>query len=90
MMSSTGCTPQSIRKMNEIHQATLKPTTNSVLAQAFVAELREKHDVDNAVFLIDASHSLKDACRHGLDFRSEKHGNRNSVERVFSRGKATN
>jgi len=38
----------------------------------------------NAVFLIDGSHSLKDACRrHGLDFKYEKHGNRNSIERVF-------
>jgi len=62
----------------------LEPTTNSVLAQTFFAELREKHDVSDAVFLIDGSHSLKDAChRHGLDFRYEKHGNRNSVERVF-------
>ena len=71
-------------KTNDILHTTLEPTTNSVLAQAFAAELREKHDVDNAVFLIDGSHSLKDACRrHGLDFRYEKHGNRNSVERVF-------
>ena len=38
----------------------------------------------NAVFLIDDSHSLKDACRrHSLDFTYERHGNRNSVERVF-------
>ena len=36
------------------------------------------------MFLIDGSHSLKDACqRHSLDFRDEKRGNRNSVERVF-------
>jgi transposase-like protein len=71
-------------KTNEVPYTALEPTTNGVLAQTFVAELRKKHDVDNAVFLIDGSHSLKDACRrHGLDFRYEKHGNRNSVERVF-------
>ena len=36
------------------------------------------------MFLIDGSHSLKTACsRHGCDFRYAKHGNRNSVERVF-------
>ncbi|PSQ10694.1 IS6 family transposase, partial [Halobacteriales archaeon QS_5_70_15] len=30
------------------------------------------------------SSSLQDACqRHGFDFRYEKHGNRNAVERVF-------
>ncbi len=48
-------------------------------------ELREKHDVDDAVFLIDGPHSLKDACnRYGLDFRDERSGNRDSVERVFN------
>ncbi len=69
---------------NELLYTTLEPTTNKVIAHAFFAELREKHDVDDAVFLIDGSHSLKDACRrHSLDFRYERHGNRNSVERVF-------
>ena len=69
---------------NELLHTKLAPTTNKVIAHAFFAELREKHDVDDAVFLIDGSHSLKDACsRHGLDFRYERHGNRNSVERIF-------
>ena len=69
---------------NELLHTQLEPTTNSVLAQQFFAELREKHDVDDALFLIDGSHSLKDACsRHGLDLRVERHGDRNSVERVF-------
>jgi putative transposase len=69
---------------NELLHTKLEPTTNKVIAHAFFAELREKHDVDDAVFLIDGSHSLKDACsRHGHDFRYERHGNRNSVERVF-------
>ena len=69
---------------NDLLHTKLEPTTNKVIAHAFFTELREKHDVDNAVFLIDGSLSLKDACsRHGLDFRYERHGNRNSVERVF-------
>jgi len=69
---------------NQLLHTKLEPTTNKVIAHAFFAELREKHDVDDAVFLIDGSHSLKDACsRHGLDFRYERHGNRNSVERIF-------
>jgi transposase-like protein len=88
---------------NELLHTRLEPTTNSVLAQQFLAKLREKHDVDdvlrnqrfltceriatrfvNAVFLIDGSHSLKDAwSRHGLDLRVQRHGDRNSVERVF-------
>ncbi|WP_121823450.1 IS6 family transposase [Halostella salina] len=71
-------------KTNELLHTTLEPTTNKVIAHSFFTKLREKHDVDDAVFLIDGSLSLKDACsRHGLDFRYEKHGNRNSVERVF-------
>jgi transposase-like protein len=69
---------------NELLHTKLEPTRTNVLAHAFFAELREKHDVDNAVFLVDGATPLKDACqRHGLDFRYEKHGNRNSVERVF-------
>jgi len=69
---------------NKLLHTKLEPTTTKVLAHSFLAEVREKHDVDDAVFLIDGSHSLHDAChRHGLDFRYEKHGNRNAVERVF-------
>ena len=73
---------------NELLHTQLEPTTNSVLAQQFLATLREKHEVDDAVFLIDGSLSLKDACsRQGLDFRVERHGGRNSVERVFREAK---
>ena len=44
----------------------------------------EKHGIVDLVFLVDGATPLKDACmRHGLDFRYERHGNRNSVERVF-------
>ncbi len=69
---------------NKLLHTKLGPTTTKVLAHSFLAEIREKHDIDDAVFLVDGSHSLQDAChRHGLDFRYEKHGNRNAVERVF-------
>ncbi len=38
----------------------------------------------NTVFLIDGTTPLTNACnRHGLDFRYERHENRNSVKRVF-------
>ncbi|MFC7057265.1 IS6 family transposase [Halovenus salina] len=71
-------------KSNKLLHTKLEPTRTSVISRAFFAELREKHDVDDAVFLIDGAPQLKDACsRHGLDFRYERHGNRNSVERVF-------
>ena len=46
--------------------------------------LSVSEDVDETVFVVDGTALLKDACRrHGLDFRYEKHGNRNSIERVL-------
>ena len=45
---------------NELPHTALEPTTNNAFARSFFAELREKHDVDDAVFLIDGSHSLKE------------------------------
>ncbi|EMA19728.1 IS6-like element ISH15 family transposase [Haloarcula marismortui] len=69
---------------NKLLHTKLRPTTTKVLAHAFLTELSEKHDVDDAVFLVDGSRSLQAGCqRHGFDFRYEKHGNRNAVERVF-------
>src|SRR6056297_3039175 len=69
---------------NELLHTKLKPTRTNVLAHTFFTELREKHGVVDAVFLVDGATPLKDACnRHGRRFRYEKHGNRNSVERVF-------
>ena len=69
---------------NELLPTKLEPTTTKVLARSFLTELSEKHDVEDAVFLVDGSHSLQDACqRHGFNFRYEKHGNRNAVERIF-------
>jgi putative transposase len=69
---------------NELLQTKLEPTRTNVIARSFFAELRERHDVDDAVFLVDDAPTLKDACqRHGLRFQYEKHGNRNSVERIF-------
>ncbi|ELY58293.1 hypothetical protein C493_06949 [Natronolimnohabitans innermongolicus JCM 12255] len=56
-------------EMGDLLHTKLEPTTNNILAHAFFAELHEKHDVSDAVFLIDSPHSLKDACsRHGLKF----------------------
>ncbi|WP_081630550.1 IS6 family transposase [Natronorubrum tibetense] len=69
---------------NELLHTQLEPTRTKVIASSFIAELREKHDVDDAVFLVDGDKALNYACqRHDLDFRYERHGNRNSVERVF-------
>ncbi|AXR78501.1 transposase [Natrarchaeobaculum sulfurireducens] len=71
-------------KSNELLHTKLEPTRTKVIASNFVRELREKHDVDNAVFLIDGNLLLQYACeRHDLEFWYERHGDRNSVERIF-------
>ena len=62
----------------------LFPTYATALTEIFLRELREKHDVSDAVFLVDGARHLQTALRRsGLRFRYERHGNRNSVERVF-------
>jgi len=69
---------------NDLLHTKLEPTRTNVIADQFFAELREKHDVDDATFLVDGAAPLHRACdKHDLDFRYERHGNRNSVERVF-------
>jgi len=69
---------------NKILHTTLEPTRTNVIADLFFAKLREKHDVDDTIFLVDGAVPLQRACRkHGLDSRYERYGNRNSVERVF-------
>ncbi|MBP1986893.1 IS6 family transposase [Halolamina salifodinae] len=69
---------------NKILHSALEPTRKNGIAQQFFHDLRQKHSVEDAVFLIDGSASLQAAvARHSLDYRYEKHGKRNSVERVF-------
>jgi len=69
---------------NDVLHTKLHPTRNHYTAKEFMLELIEKHDIDESLFLVDGLPSLHDACRHhSLRFRVTKHGNRNSVERVF-------
>jgi transposase-like protein len=69
---------------NDLLYTKLEPTRNNMFADQFFAELRDKHDVDNATFLVDGAVPLQRACdKHGLDFRYKRHGNRNKVECVF-------
>jgi putative transposase len=69
---------------NEFLHVRLFPTTNAGLTHVFLRELREKHDIDDATFLIDDADHLQAALsRLGLRFQIRRHGNRNSVERVF-------
>ncbi len=69
---------------NEFLHIKLYLTRTTELTEMFLCELREKHDVQDAVFLVDPAPWLKAALHHlGLRFRYEKHGNRNAVERLF-------
>jgi len=71
-------------KTNEFLHMRLFTTTTTALTQQFLRELREKHDVENTVFLVDHAHHLAAALqRAGLRFQTIRHGNRNAVERVF-------
>jgi putative transposase len=69
---------------NEFLHLRLFTTTTTALTQQFLHELREKHDVENAEFLVDNAHHLAAALqRAGLRFQTIRHGNRNAVERIF-------
>lgn len=71
-------------KTNQFLHLRLSLTTNSGLTLMFLRELREKHDIDNAVFLIDDAGYIKAALsRLGLRFHISHHGNRNAVEHIF-------
>lgn len=50
----------------------------------FLRELREKVPTEQATFLVDGAHHLKNALeRLNLRFQRRRHGNRNAAERVF-------
>ncbi|UHQ98736.1 IS6 family transposase (plasmid) [Natrinema zhouii] len=69
---------------NKVLHIRLYSTTTTALTERFLHELTEKHDLDDAVFLVDGAKHLQTALRRaGLRFRYEKHGNRNAAERVF-------
>jgi putative transposase len=69
---------------NEHLHVRLFSTTTTALTEIFLRELREKHNVEDALFLVDDTPHLKAALhRAGLRFQVDRHGNRNAVERVF-------
>lgn len=71
-------------KTNEYLHVRLFSTTKSGLTLVFLCELREKHDIDNATFLIaDANHLQAVLSRVGLRFHIRHRGNQNSVKCVF-------
>ena len=69
---------------NHLLYVRLFPTRNQALTEMFLAELREKHLVEDAIFLVDGAPWLQAAChRQSLRFQHVTRGNRNAVERVF-------
>lgn len=55
-----------------------------VFSEQFIAQLLEKHELDEAMFLVDGTPWLHGALhRHDCEWRHETHGRRNAVERVF-------
>jgi len=69
---------------NELLHLRLFSTTTTALTEIFLRELRQKHDIEDALFLVDGANHLQAALhRAGLRFQTERHGNRNAVERVF-------
>jgi putative transposase len=69
---------------NEILHGRLFTTTTTALTERFLQELQQNPDVDDAVFLVDGANHLQAALqRTGLRFQTERHGTRNSAERVF-------
>jgi transposase-like protein len=54
------------------------------LTEIFLRELRQKHDVEPAVFFADGAQHLQTAlARASLRFQTEQNGNLNSIERLF-------
>jgi putative transposase len=69
---------------NEFLHARLFPARTTQFSLLFFRELRDKQQIEQATFLVDgAQHFHTALTRLGLRFQYVRHGNRNSVERVF-------
>jgi len=68
---------------NRLLHVNLSPTRNQAITDMFLAELREKHLVDDALFRRFCTVAASGTPPTQLPIPIRKHGNRNSVERVF-------
>jgi putative transposase len=72
------------RQTNGFLHIRLFATTATTLTQIFLHKLREKHDIDTAVFrFYGAQHNQTELHRSGLGFQICRYGNQNAVERFF-------
>ena len=73
---------------NRLLHVRLYPTRTNAISSMFLSELREKHQVDDAVFLVDGTPWLQAAChRHRLRFQHVTHENRSAAKYVFHEAK---
>jgi putative transposase len=73
---------------NEFLDIRLFQTQTTQLTVLFLRELRDKQQLEQAMFLIDGATHLASAFdRLGLEFRAEKHENRNNTERIHRKVK---
>lgn len=69
---------------NHLLRIRLYSTTTTALTEIFLWGLREKHEVETAVFLVDNAQHLQTALqRVGIRFQTRRHGNRIAIERIF-------
>jgi len=69
---------------NHILHIRLYSGRKTASTEMFLRELKQKHDVDDALFLVEGAPWLHKAYeRHRLRFQHDTHGNRNAVERVY-------
>ena len=69
---------------NQFHHVELFQARTTQLTVLFLRRLREKQQVDDVTFLVDDAAHLKAALdRLGFRFQVCRHGNRNSIERIF-------
>ena len=85
-MDNLSCALLSIRKTGDHHHTQLEPARNNPLADLFLANVRDKQDIDDAIDPVDGSASLQRACRkHDLNCRYERRRSRDSIEILFVR-----
>jgi putative transposase len=69
---------------NKLLHLRLFSTTTAALTEIFLRGLRQKHDVEDAVFFVDGANHLQAVLyRAEFRFQTERHGNRNAAERDF-------
>ncbi|WP_251329719.1 IS6 family transposase [Haloplanus pelagicus] len=74
--------------INRLLHVRLFSTRKQGLTEMFLSELRDKHLVDDVIFLVDGTPWCQAAChRLGLRFQHVTRGNRYAVERIFRESK---